>query len=72
MISRDCAGLPVEEQGCDTIDQGFDLLVEQMCLKYYYNSIEKGEGSVMVTDFLTYHYSRQVGKFLHTGNKMAD
>nr|QJC19294.1 polyprotein [Phaseolus vulgaris alphaendornavirus 2] len=51
MISRDCAGLPVEEQGCDTIDQGFDLLVEQMCLKYYYNSIEKGEGSVMVTDF---------------------
>nr|ASU87377.1 polyprotein [Bell pepper alphaendornavirus] len=51
MLQRDCEGMPIEEQGCDTIDQGFDMLTEQICLKYFYNGLSRGEVSQMITDY---------------------
>ncbi len=51
MLARDCEGMPIEEQGCETMDQGFDMLTEQICLKYFYNGLPWGEISQMVTDY---------------------
>nr|QII57747.1 polyprotein [Alphaendornavirus sp.] len=51
MLARDCEGMPIEEQGCETMDQGFDMLTEQICLKYFYNGLPLGEISQMVTDY---------------------
>ncbi|ALD49085.1 polyprotein [Hot pepper alphaendornavirus] len=51
MLQRDCDGMPIEEQGCETIDQGFDMLTEQICLKYFYNGLSRGEVSQMITDY---------------------
>ncbi len=70
LTSTECANLPTEIQNYDIMERGFDQLVENVGIKFFYNELPQDTMCVAITDYPYLAMASSCwGVFCHYGQK---